>query len=230
MPDYATSQVELIDARIAAATPKITKMGTVTSRDVWSDTGLTNSRCMVVFDVSSGVAQPVKCPESVIVGVGDRVGLVRFESDWIITINYSLRTLCDAMNGFVWGSLLTTTSATFVDMPSSPSLEFVKTRADTFLRIWVGVSLYATGTMPVTFQIGVHLLSGDLSIDYDETMFQRAIGDASKHHDYSGWITTGAVHADSYIATARWLRASGTGTLTVDPNDSISMHIIEVVS
>jgi hypothetical protein len=225
--DFGSSQNEQTDDRIAKAIPKVTKMGTVTSRDIWSDLGPSNSRCLVTFDADSGVSHPVKCPESVIVDVGDRVGLVYYEHDWIITINYSLRTLCDAMNGFQWGSG-TTTSATFVDMPSSPSLTFVKARADTFLRIWVGVSLWVTST-PTVATIGMSLLSGDLSVNYDETLFHRA-GQASIHHDYSGWITTGALHADTYTATARWLRLSGAGTLTVDGNDSISIHIIEVVS
>lgn len=222
MPSYAASEVQLIDDRITQNTAKVTKMGTVTGRDT------TGPRVLVAFDGSSGVAQPVKCPESVVVDVGDRVGLVRYESDWTVTVNHTLRTLCDAMNGLQWVSTGTTTSATFVDMPNSPSLEFIKVRDNTFLRIWAGVSMFVSAS-PTVATIGMHLLSGDGLVSYDETMFHRA-GQANIHHDYSSWITTGAVMAGSYVATARWLRLSGAGTLTVDGNDSISIHIKEVVS
>jgi hypothetical protein len=223
MPAYGDDLLALIDARVDAAAPRVTKMGSVVGRDT------IGARCLVTLDGSSGVAQPVKCPESVIVSVGDRVGLVKYESDWIITVNYTLWTLTNAMNGFQWVSAQTTTSATFVDMPSSPSVEFVKNRDNTFLRIWVGLSLYATVANTV-FHIGMHLASNDGAISYDEDMYHRAINEANSHRDSSGWITTGALAANSYTATARWLRTSGTGTLTTDSNDSISMHIIEVVS
>jgi hypothetical protein len=214
---------------------KLAKMGTVTGRDT------TGARVLVTFDGSAGVSQPVKCPESVVVDTGDRVGLVKYEGgvlrrdgrpagdgDWIITVNYSLQTLCDAMNMFQWGSSGTTTSATFVDMPNSPSVTFTKMRDNTALRIWIGVSLFAT-VVPTVYHIGMHIASLDGLVSYDEDMFHRAVNNVA-HGDSSGWITTGALAAGQYTGTARWLRTSGTGTLTVDSNDSISMHIKEVVS
>jgi hypothetical protein len=228
---YAQSLVELIDSRIDQATPKVAKMGTVTGRDLWAYSGPLPSRALVVFDGSAGVAQPVKCPESVVVHVGDRVGLVRFESDWIITINYSLQTLCNAMNRFTWASLLTTTSTSFVDMPNSPTVEFVKERDATFLRVYMSVSLYATGTPSQIFHIGMHLDSADGSVSYDEDIVGSTINVASVHAEWAGWVTTGALPAMSYVGTARWFKSgAGTMTLTVDSNDTVKMHVIEVVS
>jgi hypothetical protein len=222
--NYANNLTSLIDERIAANATRYSKMGTVTGRDG------TGARCLVVFDGSAGVAQPVKCPESVVVAVGDRVGLVKYESDWLITVNYSLSKLADAMNMLIWASSQTTTSATFVDMPNSPSVDFVKTRDSTALRVFVQTSLRAATNAPTTFTIGMHIASLDGTVGYDETVFHRAINVADAHFDYSGWITTSPLVAASYTGTARWLRSTGTGTLTVDTNDSISMHIREVAA
>jgi hypothetical protein len=213
----------LVDERIDDSRVRSTKMGTVTGRDT------TGARCLVTFDGSSGVSQPVKCPESVVVDVGNRVGLVKFESDWTITVNHSLETLCDQVSSFQWASSGTTTSVTFVDMPSSPSITFVKLRDATVLRIYVALSLYTTVAATV-FHIGFHIASLDGLISYDEDVFHRAINTANAHADYSGWITTGALAAGSYTGTARWLRTSGTGTMTTDSNDSISTRVQEAMS
>lgn len=226
MPDFGFSQVELIGNLIDSAQSRPTKMGTVTGRD------MTGSRCLVVFDGSSGVAQPVKCPESVVVDNGDRVGMVRYESDWIVTINYTLQTLCDALTKFTWGGAGTTTSTTFVDMPNSPTLSFTKRRDATLLRLYVSLSMFSAATTPSTFHIGMHLTSLDGVTSYDEDIIASTINTASVHAEWASWVTTAALPASTYTGTARWLRIAGggTGALTVDSNDSITMHVIEVVS
>lgn len=83
MPAYGVGQVELINDLIVESHATITKMGTVTERDA------TGTRVLVAFDGSSGISQPVKCPGSIIVATGDRVGLTKYESDWIISVNYT---------------------------------------------------------------------------------------------------------------------------------------------
>src|SRR6266542_2722738 len=83
MPVYAAGLCEIIDMRVVQAHVTITKMGTVTERDA------TGTRVLVSFDGSSGISQPVKCPGNIIVAEGDRVGLTKYESDWIISINYT---------------------------------------------------------------------------------------------------------------------------------------------
>lgn len=230
MPDMATAQAELL-REAAPGAPLVAKMGQVVSRSPGTLAGGAAADVMVAFDGGSGTAQPVKCFESVIVAEGDSVGLVKFQDDWIIVGNYTLRTLADAATILEWGSVANTTSATFVDMPSSPTVDLTKRRDATVLRVEVSLSLWVATSAPTVFELAVYVASGDGSVGYDEILFHRAMNATSDHRDWTGWTTTAALHGDdTYAVTARWRRVSGTGTLTVDTNDSISMSVREVVS
>jgi hypothetical protein len=221
MPDYATSQVELIDSRVAAGWKKIVKMGTVQSRDA------TGARAMVSLHGSSGVAQPVKCFENVIVGVGDRVGLVKFEGDWIIVGNYTLRTLGDVQyQASVSG---TTTGAAYVDMPSSPAVTLTKYRDTTTFQITAHLSAFATVANTGT-RIGVRITHVDGLVDYDENVIRFISNTASEHQSWQGSLRIATtLPAGVYTVTLRWLRLSGTGVVTVDGNDLVSLRVQEVI-
>lgn len=221
MPSFAESQVALIDSRIAAATRPITKFGTVAGRDG------TGYGARVVFDGSSGTAQPVKCPESVVVDEGDRVGLVEYQGEWLITINYAHRSLAHAQEQFTWSGNLTTTSATYVDMPNSPALLYVKRRDLTTIRFEVGVSMYSTATSTVS-QIGLRVTSPDLVTDYDLDVRRSQFDVANTHLFVGGFVDTATQHpAGTYTATARWYRLSGTGTLIVNNSDYLTIKARE---
>lgn len=223
MPNYAEAQAAQLDARILELLPRPLKAGTVQSRDT------TGTRCMVAFSSSPGNPQPVKCPESIVVDVGDRVGCARFDDDLIIVYNYTLRTLGDAEFHFLWTSTTNITSASFVDMPSSPSASMVKVRDSTLIRLGIDLSCW-TSVSGTVVQIGLHVASTDGVTSYDETLFHRAINAATDHREMGGTTTTAALPAGGYVITARWMRVSGTGNLTVDSNDSVSITAREVTS
>lgn len=230
MPDYATAQAELI--REIGDDPRVvTKMATVQARSLGVTSDPVNGQywASVVFDGSSGTAMPVKCFESVVVAEGDKVGVVRYGTEWIITGNYTLRGLADEADQHVFSSTFNTSSSSFVDLPDSPSLIVMKMRDTTLLRIHYALSLRVSSG--VFIEIAASVTSFDGSVSYDQLMFRRVINTVNAHTDLSGWVKTGALFGGGYTITGRWRRASGTTeTLTVDVNDSISMRVQEVVT
>lgn len=229
MPDYASSVLAVVDSRVAAGQTRNTKMGTVAARSPGALAGDPGAYwASVVFDGSSGTAQPVKCFESVIVAPGDRVGLVKYEGEWIITGNYTLRTLADvAMHTqLIVG---TTTSATLVDVPSSPSLTLTKVRDATLLRIGLTISMYNV-TATASVEMAVSVVSFDASTNYDEILFIQNLSVIGDRRNFTGWTTTAALPGNmGYTITGRWRRNTGSGTLSVDTFDAISISVREVV-
>src|SRR6478609_8422663 len=73
--------LDLIDARVRAATDRHTAMGTMSERT-------SATRAMVTFDGSS-VAVPVKMFSDVLAMQGDRVGLIRIGTDWVVVGAFS---------------------------------------------------------------------------------------------------------------------------------------------
>jgi hypothetical protein len=224
MPDFGTEMAQVIADMVAAGRPAVTKMGTVATRE------LTGTRATVVFDGSSGTAQPVKCFESVVVGVGDRVGLIRYEADWIITGNYTGRGLADVSGHFQFSSLTQITSGSYVDMPSSPGVSYVKTRDSTIMRFAAGVSAYGSNAANGAY-LGLRITSSDLVTDYDQDIRKQMLNrpSADVHVFWSGVRNASSAHpAGAYTATARWYRYSGTGFIQVDAEDSVWIECREV--
>lgn len=230
MPDYATSQAQLVADLVTAGMPRQTKMGTVSARSSGS-LGLNGTYwAAVTMDGSSGTAQPVKCFESVIVDVGDRVGLVKYEGEWIITGNYTLRTLGEGGFESVLAGPTTSTSGTFVDVPTSPNLTMHKYRDHTFLRIDMAISMYAS-SVPTVVEFAAAILSEDGLTSYDAVLTRMPHNTANNHTTLYGGETT-AAHpgGQNFTITARWRRVSGGGNMTVDANDYVTLRVREVVS
>lgn len=223
MPDFPTSQVELIDQRIDQSLVKPTKMGTVQDRE--TDT----ARAIVTFDGGAGVGQPVKCFENVVVDIGDRVGLAKLEGEWIIIGSYTPRLWGDVLVGVVLASGNTTTSATFVDVPSSPSASVVKYRDVTQLQLFIGITMTTT-VSPTVVEIAANVALPD-GTNFDQVMYHRALNAPNDHRDLSGGLTTVGLTlpGGGYAITARWRRLSGSGTLTMDSNDSCTVWAREVL-
>jgi hypothetical protein len=222
MPSYSESQIALIDSRIDQATVKAQKMGTVQDREFGT------ARAIVVFDGSAGTGQSVKCFETVTVDVGDRVGLVKFEGEWIIVGSYTPRHMADVLLGVDMSSTNSTAVATYTDVPTSPRVNFVKTRDVTQLQLFIAISMYC-GTSPTVAGVGVNITLPDGS-NFDQELYHRAINAANDHREMVGGITTPGLTlpGGGYSVVARWRRISG-GTLFMDANDSCTLHVKEVV-
>jgi hypothetical protein len=219
---YGADEIQLIDQRIDAAQVKAQKMGTVVTRDS------TSPLVVVSFDGSSGIGQPAKCFETVVVDVGDRVGLIRFEGEWIVVGNYTARTWADELVGFAFTSTSTYSLATFADMPSSPAASFVKARDSTQLQIRLNLSCRSATAASTIGEFGLLITFPDATT-LDQVVFRRVFNTADAHQDMSAGLTTNlTLPAGPYGLTARWRRVSGSGTLTVDVNDSVTMGVKEV--
>lgn len=223
MAGFGQQMAQLIDDQVTAGQSVSAKMGTVISRESAS------ARAIVSFDGSSGIGQPVKCFETVICDVGDRVGLLKIEGDWIVCGNYTLRTLCDEFMSIQYTSLNTNSSTTFVDMPTGTSLPIVKVKDATNLRIFITAAMQATVTS-LQFTVGANITSADGSINTDVTLFQRAFNPASTHQDWTGGtVTSLTLPAGAYNITGRWLRRSASGSMTMNADDGVSIAVKEVV-
>lgn len=232
MPAYADSWLAIVDSRVVDGQPKLTKMGTVTGRASGSLSPNGPHWASVALDGSSGTGQPVKCPGSVIVDVGDRVGLIRYEGEWIITINYTLRTL-GAGSFYSQLTADTTTSGTFVDLASGPTVVMKKYRDETMLSIDLSISMYYTfgSDSATTPELACSLLSEDLLTTFDQVLVRMTINPRSVHTMITGGATTAAIPGgQNYTCVARWRRAAGVnGTLTTDTNDYITFRVREVI-
>lgn len=223
MSGYAGSQIQLIDDRIDQARTRFEKMGTVVGRDG------TGPGCAVILDGSSGVPSPVKCFENVIVANGDRVGLIKYEGEWVVTGNYTLRTLADGVFAFDFTSSTNMTSATYVDMASSPALSITKMRDVTNLRLHIDLSCW-TSVANTSVRVGLHVQSEDGSVSFDQDMRLFTMNTASKHDMISATRQTSAtLPAGNYTITGRWFRFGGTGNVTTDTSDAVQIEAREVV-
>lgn len=222
MPSYATALVQLIDDRIDRAQLKPTKMGTVQEREGGT------ARVIVTFDGGSGVGQPVKCFETVVVDIGDRVGLIKFEGEWIVVGNYTPRTLGDSLSLNNVVSTGTTTSATYVDMPGSPGTTFAKYRDATQLQLILMGSAFSDATS-TSMDLAVLLTLPDTTT-IDQPLFDFRFNTAGVHTTFAGGITTPGLTlpAGPYTAIGRWRRPAGSGVLTMDSSDSVTVWVREV--
>lgn len=221
MPDYAATQAAMIQGMIDASRSVNQQMGTVISRET------NTARAIVSFDGSSGIGQPVKCFENVVVTTGDRVGMVKFEGDWVIVGNYSATGLADVVSCFAYTSSATYIGATFSDMPSSPQTAFAKQRDLTQLQLGLAVAC-RSDTNDTTIEWALMLTFPDATT-FDQVMFRRYTATIANHLDRVGGLTTNlTLPAGLYSATARWRRVSGSGTPTVDGNDSVTITVKEV--
>lgn len=223
MPSYAETLAALMDQRVDAAFSRISHAGTVDSR------ATTGTACTVIFDGTSGVAASVKCPESVLVAPGDRVGMVKFGSDWVIVYNYALRTLANTSFSASLSAGTLSSTGTYADMPGSPSFTYTKMRDATFMRYSVNVSGLSTVTGTI-WRLAARIVSADGSVSYDQDVgFYRL--DTTTRQQFGRWAMAASAHsAQAYTMTARWLRISGTGVLTTDTADSVEMRAEEVTS
>jgi len=120
------------------------------------------------------------------------------------------------------GCSLSTTSGTYVDITgASKSFTKLSASADFDLIVLVNLSCFAT-VAPTVVKIAVNVNG----VDNDATLMP--INSANVHTA----LPTGAVRitglaANTYTVKARALRVSGTGTVTIDTNDTVTLVIQE---
>lgn len=149
---------------------------------------------------------------------------VTFQADAPITLGVGGQQLAAAENGISNAAAAdTTTSATFVNMAGTSSFSITKIYSGSHTRLRIDMAAGMFSTIATTAaNIGV-LINGT---DHQITML--FINPASTHLMLvgSGYVT--GLAAGTYTVQARWLRSQGTGTLTRDANDWLSVCAREV--
>jgi hypothetical protein len=122
----------------------------------------------------------------------------------------------------VGGCSLSTTSATYVDITNaSKSFTKLGAAADSDLIVELSLSLYSTVNATVV-KLGVNVNSADSDVSI------MPINTANAHETMpTGAVRIAGLGAGTYTVKARALRVSGTGTVTIDTNDTVTMVIQE---
>jgi len=118
----------------------------------------------------------------------------------------------------------TTTSASNVNLPGNPQVTLQKegTAAQTRLQVGMAVGSFSTvGGTAVRFAVSATGV-GDTDI---RGFFHNA---ANTHADSAGVAFIAGVGAGTITVTGRWRRISGTGTLSVNADDWVSIWVKEV--
>lgn len=121
------------------------------------------------------------------------------------------------------GGAGSTTSATFVDMPGSPTLTFVKKYPASLTHVKAFLS---TGAFSSTTNTGVAFALAIAGVD--RQILSTLINVANAHVYFSGEILLTGLPAGLLSATGRWRRTSGAGTLQSDGSDWTSLTLEEV--
>lgn len=210
----------VIDQRIQAAATATNPAGTVMSVDT------TNLRAMVTFDGSS-LAVPVKMFGHIDAAEGDRVGLQRFGTDWVIVGAYARR--WQAVSGAHQLSAGgTMSSTTYADLPGSPSFTFTKRWATSAVLMGVH-SEVLTDTANTKAVFGLEWIdsTGTTLATYNlawlEMVAAFTVGTISGlHHGITG-ITAGA-----WTVKGKWARWLGAGAIGQNTDVGISIFAMEV--
>jgi hypothetical protein len=120
------------------------------------------------------------------------------------------------------GCTLATTSATYVDITNaSKSFTKVGGAAESDLVISLSLSCYSTVTATVVkLAIQVNAVDNEVSL--------MSINTANTHTTMpTGAVRIASLAAGVYTVKARALRVSGTGTVTIDTSDTVTMELEE---
>lgn len=227
-------EIQAIDDRVRRGEGNVTQLGTVVERTF-------DDNALVVFDDSQG-AIPVKVAGGVEAYVGDRVGLVKFGTWWIAVLSMAHRWPSDNGDAHTMATGGTTTSATYADTPDVVQASFTKRWDLTRVRVFVSASFSNVGAVALA-QYGVTFTSptmGTTNTLFVAQMFDNYLDAPNAQHRHccgvmyfpggTAWNTpvVDALPAGDYTVRMRWRRASGTGTLSMDVNDLVTLSVAEV--
>lgn len=122
------------------------------------------------------------------------------------------------------GASDTTTSATYVNLAGTSSFSFTKFLDSTRLLVTINTSCFVTvAATEVRYAVRIN------STDFDVANF--FFNPTSTHLQTSGTriIVAASVPAGAHTVQGRWRRVSGTGTLTRDAGDWLSIAVTEIL-
>lgn len=218
--------IALIDQRIRAAQTLTEMRGTCVTRDS------TGPGASVIFD-GDVQAVPVKVLGHVYLNEGFRCVLGKFGSDWVVTGSWANPAAFGEASHFGIGPVTTatTTSAVYTDLTDVPPITFTKYYDATYVQIAVQTGAFAA-TAGAAIRFGIRLTPQDISSTYtptDYNVVQFQISPVGTHEAMSGVCRQIGIPTGSYTAQLRWLRSSGTGTLSFNNGDPICIQIDEAV-
>jgi hypothetical protein len=151
---YNDQILAVVDQRIAALTQRTTAVGTVASHP-----GTYYGReCSVTFDGSS-VAVPCRLPSSVRALVGDRVGLQKFGSDWVVVFSFTPHEFQAVGHHSLGPGDFSTNSSTPSTVGGYTPIQFTKLYTDTAIEAFVMIgwhsdTTFMSGLARLAFQRG----------------------------------------------------------------------------
>jgi hypothetical protein len=198
---------------------------------VTSPAAMSGDELTVVMEPSA-LAVPVKALRGLVVP-GERVvlGLVGADprkAEWVCLgpLSEPATVSSDGINGAATTSGTdTTASASYVNLAGTGSVtSFSPTKryATTRVKVWMYASMFVT-VGPTFGRFGVRING----VDHD--VFNLPINPATSHQGASGTTYITGVPAGVYTIQARWFRSGGTGTLTRDSQDWLSVNAEEVM-
>jgi hypothetical protein len=210
--------IQAIDARVAVAMARWTTWGTVASR-----TDLQNA--MVTFDGAT-MAIPCKVLGDCDILEGDRVALLLIGPWWTVIGAMARHWPTDFGATVDQTTPGNTASSSFVDLPTTTSFTFTKRWDATQVEVYMAARAYISGTLG-----GVEFGAGFSSPRYAAQTFAVASSKFSNVGDYDTCTETvwlPSIPADTYTVSAQWRRYTGTGSLNVDGDCSVTITAKEV--
>lgn len=211
---FGDTLLQAIREQIARNTPRTMDQGTVQS--VRSD----SYRAMVVMDGSS-VAMPVKTVGNVDAGVGDRVILSRYGSDWVIVGAYHTGGLGYGYKNESAASG-NTSSGSFTAVPSATAFSISKRWDWTVLRLDLATSCFSS-TASSRVEVGIQIagVPYPLAKQFFATSVTRSA--------VVGFDTVGFIPAGDYTASVVWRLDAGVGPIQQQiADDWVSASVTEI--
>lgn len=221
---WSENQLDAMDERIATALGQdTTAWGTVQSVDT------ANFLAQVIMEGTS-VAVPCKLFQHTWCEPNDRIALEKIGSDWfvkgVMRVTPYERTWRESGTAMI-GSVGSTSSSSYANMPGSPTWIAGKQFDATRLRHDFACSMYADAIGRIV-TLGVRL-DGGTTVDVVKGHWANTGGTLPGIRMYIvGFVYQSGVTAGNHTAVARW-KSGGTGTVTTDTDDYWSFSTRELV-
>lgn len=226
-PIYASPSVlpDAISAGAKQLVEKARQLGLIWTLRIATISVATLDNLSAVFDGDSAAISVTNISGEQLIA-GDRVYVIIVPPAGNFVIGRpGLMIMGNMCNNVVPMSAGTTTSATFVGLPGSPSVTLTKRFTDTDLRVMWGQTFFVTGAaagakfgVTTTAHGGISAFLGQLA-EVNTAL--------NSHTSISGFTGITGVPAGTATWTGAWARLSGAGTLNTDTNDFWSMCIEE---